>query len=170
MPKFEGKAFVFGNNINTDYIISSRRKRDTLDLNVLKVYFMEDIRPGFYDELEGVSILVAGENFGCGSAMEVAAQIIPANNIPVILAKSFARSYFRNCINNGVLPVEMDTSGISEGQRICVAMESGKVSVLNVDTGASTQLAGPDGEVLKILESGGIVHYVRSQIKNKSGG
>ena len=63
---FTGKVFKFADNINTDYIISSRRKRDTLDLNVLKHYIMEDIRPGFFEELSDANILVAGENFGCG--------------------------------------------------------------------------------------------------------
>ena len=96
MIQFEGAAFCFGDDINTDYIIASRRKRDTLDVNILKQYIMEDIRPGFFHELSGSAILVAGENFGCGSAMEVAAQVVRGNNIPVILAKSFARSYYRN--------------------------------------------------------------------------
>jgi len=169
MPKYEGKAFLFGDNVNTDYIISSRRKRDTLDLNVLKQYIMEDIRPGFYDELDGVSILAAGENFGCGSAMEVAAQIIPANNIPVILAKSFARSYFRNCVNNGVLPVEMNTGKIKEGDLIQIIMENNEIMVRNVTSGESVKLPGFDGEVAKILESGGIVPYVREQLKKRGG-
>lgn len=169
MPTFEGKAFVFGDNINTDYIISSRRKKDTLDINVLKQYIMEDIRPGFYNELDGRSILVSGENFGCGSAMEVAAQIIPANNIPVILAKSFARSYFRNCINNGVLPVEMDTTGIREGQIVRVVMKDGEILVENLDTGETKSFPGLTGEVAKILESGGVVPYVRAMVKGQSG-
>ena len=161
---------MFGDDVNTDYIISSRRKRDTLDLNVLRQYIMEDIRPGFYDELDGISILAAGENFGCGSAMEVAAQIMPANNIPVILAKSFARSYFRNCVNNGVLPVEMDTGGIVEGALLRVVMDKDGISVHNLGTGAVVRRPGFDGVVAQILESGGIVPYAQGQLRKNRGG
>jgi len=156
---------VFGNDVNTDYIISSRYKRDTLDLNVLKKYIMADIRPGFYDELDGITILVAGENFGCGSAMEVAAQVMSANNIPVILAKSFARSYFRNCVNNGVMPVEMDTSNITEGDILHVVMENDRIKVDNLTTGTVSWSPGFDGIVAEILKIGGIVPYVQEQIK-----
>ena len=170
MRQYEGKAFVFGDDVNTDYIISSRRKRDTLDLGVLRQYIMEDIRSGFYGELDGVSILAAGENFGCGSAMEVAAQIMPVNNISVILAKSFARSYFRNCVNNGVLPVEMDTKDIIEGAILRVVMDENGISVHNMSTGALVRRPGFEGVVAQILESGGIVPYVRRQLKKDTGG
>ena len=159
---------MFGDDVNTDYIISSRRKRDTLDLGVLKQYIMEDIRPGFYSELDGTSILAAGENFGCGSAMEVAAQVMPANNIPVILAKSFARSYFRNCINNGVLPVEMDTGNIEEGSVFHIIMDEDGILVHNLTNGTVTRRPGYKGVVMQILMSGGIVPYVQEQLKTHS--
>ena len=158
---------MFGDDVNTDYIISSRRKRDTLDLGVLKQYIMEDIRPGFYSELDGTSILVAGDNFGCGSAMEVAAQVMPANNIPVILAKSFARSYFRNCINNGVLPVEMDTGNIEEGSILHISMDDEGILVYNLASETVTRSAGYKGVVMQILLSGGIVPYVQEQLSNQ---
>jgi 3-isopropylmalate/(R)-2-methylmalate dehydratase small subunit len=158
---------VFGDDVNTDYIISSRHKRDTLDIDILKQYIMEDIRPGFYNELNGISILAAGENFGCGSAMEVAAQVMPANNIPVILAKSFARSYFRNCVNNGVLPVEMDTGDIVEGALLRITMDNSGIVAHNLTTGAKVQRRGFVGTVAQILESGGIVPYVQNQIRQE---
>ena len=154
---------MFGDDVNTDYIISSRRKRDTLDLKELRQYIMEDIRPGFYASLDGISIIAAGENFGCGSAMEVAAQIMPANDIPVILAKSFARSYFRNCVNNGVLPVEMDTEGIAEGDVLNVTVDNDGILVRNLTAGMSARRPGFDGVVMEILERGGIVPYARER-------
>lgn len=163
MTQYEGKLYMFGDDVNTDYIISSRRKRDTLDLGELKQYIMEDIRPGFYSELDGISIIAAGENFGCGSAMEVAAQVMTVNKIPVILAKSFARSYFRNCVNNGVLPVEMDASCFTEGDIINVNMEKDKIIVRNLTTGTVTRRPGFEGVVMEILECGGIVPYVRKR-------
>lgn len=163
MIRHEGTAFCFGDNINTDYIISSRRKRDTLDVEILKQYIMEDIRPGFFHELHGTSILVAGENFGCGSAMEVAAQVVRGNQIPVILAKSFARSYYRNAINNGILIVEMDTDSIIEGDKIRVSMDGDEIVVENLRTGESAHLPGFRKELRDILECGGLIPYVRAK-------
>jgi 3-isopropylmalate/(R)-2-methylmalate dehydratase small subunit len=97
--------------------------------------------------------------------MEVAAQVMAANNIPVILAKSFARSYFRNCVNNGVMPVEMDTSNIAEKDILHVVMENDKIMVNNLTTGTAVLCPGFDGIVAEILKIGGIVPYVQEQLK-----
>ena len=159
---FTGKVFKFDDNINTDYIISSRRKRDTLDMNVLKHYIMEDIRQGFFDELSDKNILVAGENFGCGSAMEVAAQVVKANNFGAVIAKSFSRSYFRNCINNGLLVVQADTDSISEGDVLTVSLEEGSIIVENQSTGSKIVAPGYTDEISKIIIAGGIMNNLDS--------
>lgn len=161
MIRHEGTAFRFGDNINTDYIISSRRKRDTLDVGILKQYIMEDIRPGFFHELHGTSILVAGENFGCGSAMEVAAQVVRGNDIPVILARSFARSYYRNAINNGILIVEMDTDPIREGDRLRITMDEEGILVEDLTTGMRVRRPGFRKELEDIIVSGGLIEFVK---------
>lgn len=165
MIQYEGTAFLFGDNVNTDYIISSRRKRDTLDVEILRQYIMEDIRPGFFRELQEKSILVAGENFGCGSAMEVAAQVVRGNGIRVILAKSFARSYFRNAVNNGILPVEMDTSRIREGDRLTVRMDERAIVVTDQRTGEQVSRPPFRGKPGEILACGGLVEFVRQSQK-----
>lgn len=167
MIQYEGTAFCFGDNVNTDYIISSRRKRDTLDVEILKQFIMEDIRPDFFHELQETSVLVAGENFGCGSAMEVAAQVVKGNGIPVILAKSFARSYYRNAINNGILIVEMDTSSIREGDRIRVSMENGEILVENLTSGQTVRRPGFRKELEDILVCGGLIAYVRTHTQDQ---
>ena len=168
MIRYEGTAYCFGDNINTDYIISSRRKRDTLDVEILKQYIMEDIRPGFFHELQGTSILVAGENFGCGSAMEVAAQVVRGNQIPVILAKSFARSYYRNAINNGILIVEMDTDSIRENDQLRITMDESGIVVEDLTTGLQVHRPGFRKALEDIIVSGGMIEFVmKNHIKGR---
>ena len=169
MVQFEGPALCFGDDISTDYIISSRRKRDTLDVNILKQYIMEDIRPGFFHELNGTTILVAGENFGCGSAMEVATQVVKGNNIPVILAKSFARSYYRNAINNGILIVEMDTSSIREKDLLRITMDDNGILVEDLSNKLSVRCPGLRKELENIILSGGLIKFVKLQRGQKEG-
>jgi len=110
-----GVAHKFGDNINTDYIISSSRKRDTIDPQKLARFLMEDIRPGFGFQVKKGDFLVAGKNFGCSSAMEIAPLVIIFAGIKAVITKSYARSFYRNAINLGLLIIEADTDPIDEG-------------------------------------------------------
>jgi 3-isopropylmalate/(R)-2-methylmalate dehydratase small subunit len=155
-----GLARRFGDDVNTDYIISSQRKRESLDPAVLKNFLFETIAPEFAQTVRIGDILVAGKNFGCGSAMEVAVTAVVGAGIRIVLAHSFARTYFRNAINNGLYPIECDTNAIREGD------------TLHVDVGPRTQVrcasndqvieAAPiPHDILKILDAGGLVPYLR---------
>jgi 3-isopropylmalate dehydratase small subunit len=155
----DGIARCFGDNINTDYIISSRRKRESLDPAVLKQYLFETIAPEFAASIRATDVIVAGNNFGCGSAMEVAVTAVVGAGIKVVLAQSFARTYFRNAVNNGLYPIECDTSRIEEGATLRI--ELGARVTVHCDGLAEPLQAAPiSQEMLAILDAGGLVPYL----------
>ena len=155
-----GRARIFGDDINTDYIITSRRKRESLDPDYLRTYLFEEIDRKFAASIEPDDVIVAGKNFGCGSAMEVAVTAVVGAGIRAVLARSFSRTYYRNAVNNGLLPVICDTSGIREGNRISIEQESSMI-VSNLTTGERTGAGTLPKIMLDILEAGGLVPYFR---------
>ena len=159
--QLDARARVFGDNINTDYVIASTRKRDTLDGAVLKRYLLEAVDPAFAATVQPGDVLVAGRNFGCGSAMEVAATVILAAGIPAVLARTFARTFYRNAINNGLLPIECDTSSIVEGDRLSVVFDGERLDVSNPRTGETLTGRALPPIMLEILDAGGLVPYIR---------
>ena len=160
--ELRGRARRLGDRVNTDYIISSSRKKETLDPHELKQWLLESVDPGFAASVRDTDFLVAGEAFGCGSAMEVAVTVVQAAGIRAVLAKSFSRTYFRNAINNGLIPVECDTSGIGEGDRIAVQIGGDSVVIVNETTGTEVGAKPMPVFVLEILEAGGLVPYLRA--------
>lgn len=157
----EGRARVLGDDVNTDYIITSARKRETIDANVLKRYLLETLDTGFAASVQPGDLLVAGRNFGCGSAMEVAVTVPCAAGFRAVLARSFARTYYRNAINNGLIPVECDTRDIREGDRLIVDLGS-ELTVRNETQGVSMAARALPVHMLRILDAGGLVPYFRA--------
>jgi 3-isopropylmalate/(R)-2-methylmalate dehydratase small subunit len=157
-----GRARRLGDDVNTDYIISSTRKKETIDEQVLKQYLLETVDPAFAASVRPGDVLVAGRNFGCGSAMEVAATVILAAGIRAVIAQSFSRTFYRNAVNNGLLPIECDTSGIVEGDAISVESNGTRVTVRADATGAAVAGTIPSGIAARILSAGGLVPYLRT--------
>ena len=160
---FEGRARVFGDDVNTDYIISSRRKRETIDESRLKEYLFEGVDPTFAASVLPDDVIVAGSGFGCGSAMEVAVTVLQAAGIRAVLARTFARSFYRNAINNGLLVVECDTSSIVEGDRLSVQLDEPAVKVVIPARGIMLKGAPMPPLMRRILESGGLVEFLRRE-------
>lgn len=156
----EGRARVLGDDVNTDYIISSTRKRETIDPHVLKQYFLETIDPKFAGSVRDGDILVAGRNFGCGSAMEVAVTVPWAAGVRAVIARSFARTYYRNAINNGLIPVECDTSGIGELDRLAIDV-SETLRVHNLTRNEVIEARPLPSHMIRILAMGGLVPFFR---------
>jgi len=159
--RLEGRARVLGDDVNTDYIITSARKRETIDARILTQYLLETLDPAFAGSVQPGDILVAGRNFGCGSAMEVAVTVPVAAGIRAVLARSFARTYYRNAINNGLIPVECDTSAIREADRLLVDLGA-ELTVRDETLGLTIAARPLPAHMLRILEAGGLVPYIRA--------
>jgi len=155
-----GVAHKFGDDINTDYIIASSRKRDTADPQKLARFLMEDIRPGFGLQVRKGDFLVAGKNFGCGSAMEIAPLAVMAAGIRAVIAKSHARSFYRNAINLGFLLFEANTDPIAQGD----LLEVDHSGLIHDVTKAKRIHTKPFPPLIKeILDAGGIIPYLEGK-------
>jgi 3-isopropylmalate/(R)-2-methylmalate dehydratase small subunit len=157
--ELKGTAHKFGDDINTDYIISGKYKFKTLDMNELAKHVMEDIDPEFYQKIKPGDFIVAGKNFGCGSSREQAPRALLAAGIRGILAQSFARIFFRNAINCGLLVLECDTSGIQDKDELEVDPLAGKV--IDVTRGKVIEVRPLPQVMIDILSEGGLVNYFK---------
>lgn len=158
--EIKGKAVLLGDNINTDFIISGRYKFSITDMKELCKHIMEDIDPAFPSKLKpGESIIVAGENFGMGSSREQAPLVIKEAGIVAVIAKSFARIFYRNSFNIGLPLIEADTSLIKEGDELLVNFDNSLLS----DKTQSLQISiKPLSKIMQtLLEDGGIINHLK---------
>ncbi|MEO6985747.1 MAG: alpha-IPM isomerase [Paralcaligenes sp.] len=152
----------FADNVSTDYIIASSRKKETINTEELKKYVFEDIRPGFFQTIKAGDILVGGANFGCGSAMEIAVTVLLTAGIRIVIAESFARTFLRNALNNGLIALTMPTDALEEGDKITLSgMNTGAVRV-GTAQGETLVCDAIPPFMLDILEKGGLVPYLKA--------
>ena len=156
----KGRAIRLGDNINTDLIISGRYKFSITDMKELSRHIMEDIDPEFPKKIRrDESIISAGNNFGMGSSREQAPLVIKASGIKAVLAKGFARIFYRNAINIGLPLVETDTDKISEGDALDINLDKGIVS--NITKGLKSKVKPLPKFMQELLEEDGIVNYYK---------
>ena len=157
-----GKAWKFGNNIDTDVIIPARYL-NSFDAKELATHAMVDIDPDFANTVEQGDIIVAGQNFGCGSSREHAPLCLKTAGVKCIIAKSFARIFYRNSINIGfpIMECPEAVDGIEQGDEVTVDFSSGVIT--NVTKGKSYQ-SQPFPEFLqKMIAADGLVNYVNAK-------
>ncbi len=154
--EFEGKAFRYGRDIDTDVIIPARYL-NTSDAQELAEHCMEDLDATFTERVEQGDIIVAEENFGCGSSREHAPIAIKAAGVDVVIAKSFARIFYRNAINTGLAIMECPDAvdAISEGDVVKVDAASGIIT--DVTTGQEFTAQPFPPFIAEIIEAGGLV-------------
>jgi 3-isopropylmalate/(R)-2-methylmalate dehydratase small subunit len=157
-----GKAHKFGDDISTDIITPGRYFHLRTNLPELAKHTLEDADPNFVANMSPGDFVVAGNNFGLGSSREHAAIVIKLSGAGAVLAKSFARIFFRNSINQGVPAIICDTDKISAGDELEVDVERGEVK--NVTTGETIIGKPLPKAMLNILADGGLVEHFR---KNK---
>lgn len=163
MLPLHGRARVFGDDVNTDYIISSSRKKETIDPQRLRVFLLEQLDPAFAASVQPGDILVAGSNFGCGSAMEVAVTTVLGAGIRTVIARSFSRTYLRNAMNNGLLPIVADTRGVAEGDTLYLLEKDDGVIVLGLADGREIPCEPLPPFMREMIACGGLIPFLRER-------
>lgn len=161
--KFSGQVYKFGNDIDTDAIIPARYL-NTFDPAELAKHCMEDADPQFPVKVQPGDIIVAEKNFGCGSSREHAPIAIKAAGVSCVIAKSFARIFYRNAVNIGLPILESPEAvdAINEGDRLEVELKIGRIT--NLRTGENYQAAPFPGFMQEIMDRGGLIEYVRAKV------
>ena len=158
--KFTGNAIKYGDNVDTDVIIPARYL-NTIDKKELASHCMEDIDKEFVNKVRPGDIMIAGSNFGCGSSREHAPIAIKESGISLVIAKSFARIFYRNSINIGLAILECPeaSENISEGDVVEADLDNGVI--YNRTTGKSFNTNPFPEFIQKIITNGGLVESIR---------
>lgn len=162
--KLKGKAWKFGDNVDTDGIIAGRYCASQ-DPEELGSHVMEDIAPDFRSQVNGGDLIVGGGNFGCGSSREQAPMAIQGAGVSGVIAESFARIFFRNCINLGLPILESAEAarGIQEGDEVEMDLETGEIRNLTQNT--TYKAAAYPESIRNIISQGGLLNSIRDKIR-----
>ena len=158
----KGKAFKFGDNISTDHIAPGRLFHLRNDLVEFSKHVLEDADPEFASKVQKGDFVVAGNNFGLGSSREHAPQIIKIAGVGAVIAKSFARIFYRNAINIGLLAIECDTDKIDAGDMLELDIKNGILK--DITKNIELKITPLPDVMIKLLDDGGLVEHL-----NKNG-
>jgi len=156
-----GRAFKFGDSISTDHIIPGRLAHLRSNLPELAKHVLEDADPTFASRVKTGDFIVVGSNFGLGSSREHAPLIIKMSGVSAILAKSVARIFFRNAINQGLPVLICDTDKINDGDELEVDLVVGVVK--DITNGNQLKISKMPEVMLHILKEGGLIPYIQKQ-------
>ena len=155
----KGNAFKFGDNISTDHIAPGRLFHLRSNLPEFAKHVLEDADPNFASSMNKGDFVVAGNNFGLGSSREHAPQIIKLAGVGAVLAKTFARIFYRNAINIGLLAIECDTDGIDAGDELDLDIKEGVLK--NLTKGTITMIEPLPDVMIQLLEDGGLIEHIK---------
>lgn len=157
--KISGKAWKFGDNISTDHITPGRYFHLRSNLEELAKHVLEDADPSFSSKVKAGDIIVAGRNFGLGSSREHAPRVIKIAGVSCIIAKSFARIFYRNAFNIGLPLLVSDTDGIDDGDKLKVNLEKGEIK--DETNGKVLIFTTLSHFMRKLIENGGIEEHIK---------
>ena len=156
-----GRVWRYGDDVNTDVIFPGKYTYSISDREEMAQHALEDLDPDFVHSVQPGDIIVAGKNWGCGSSREQAVICLKEAGVAAIVARSFARIYFRNCINEGLPIVTCDAvDTVETGDEVSIDFEAGTV------TTPSAEYTFPplDPSVMEILNAGGLVPHVKQKL------
>jgi 3-isopropylmalate/(R)-2-methylmalate dehydratase small subunit len=158
----EGRVWKYGDNVNTDVIFPGRYTYQLMEPAEMAKHALEDLDPEFAKNVKPGDVIVAGKNFGCGSSREQAAACLRAAGVQAVVAKSFARIYFRNAINLGlaVLQCEEASDALKMGDAIEIDFAGGKI----VSEGRVFRFFPLPDSVIGIIEAGGLIEYTKKKL------
>lgn len=157
------KNWIYKDNVDTDVIIPARYL-NTTDEKELASHCMEDIDKTFSTDVKVGDIIVAGENFGCGSSREHAPIAIKASGVKAVIAKTFARIFFRNAINIGLLILENDTlpDEVNEDDELEIDVKNGIIK--NLTTNKEYKTTAYSGSIKELIDCGGLINYTKKKL------
>ena len=159
--KITGRVWKYGDDVNTDVIFPGKYTYSISDRKEMAEHALEDLDPGFVDSVQAGDVIVAGKNWGCGSSREQAVICLAEAGVGAIVARSFARIYFRNCINEGLPIVTCDAvDTVQTGDEITIDFEAGVVTT----PGGQYTFPPLAPAVMEILDAGGLVPHVRKKL------
>ncbi|MEA2072639.1 MAG: 3-isopropylmalate dehydratase small subunit [Campylobacterota bacterium] len=160
-----GKVWTFGKDIDTDLIIAARYLNTSVPEELAK-HVMEDADPEFVGKMSAGDLIVAGENFGCGSSREHAPIALKAAGVAAVIAPTFARIFYRNAFNMGLPIFELQESAeISEGDDVTVDMNAGTVT--NNTTGKTYSFTPIPPFMQELIDAGGLMNFAANEVKGK---
>ncbi|SFV61806.1 3-isopropylmalate dehydratase small subunit [hydrothermal vent metagenome] len=158
----QGKVWKFGDNIDTDLIIAARYL-NTSDANELAKHVMEDEDPRFVEKMSVGDMIVAGENFGCGSSREHAPIALKAAGVSAVIAPTFARIFYRNAFNMGLPIFELkEANEIDEGDVIKIDMDAGEV--INITQSKRYKFTPIPDFMQELVDAGGLIEFAKNEI------
>jgi len=165
ISKFTGNVWKYGDNVNTDVIFPGKYTYQKMEPEEMAKHALEDLDPEFINKVKDGDILVAGKNFGMGSSREQAAVAVKYAGIRVIIAKSFARIYFRNAINAGMPAIKSPeaAAALETGDPVTIDMEKGEI----ITPKGTFSFPPYPATVMEILENNGLINYIKKKISRK---
>jgi 3-isopropylmalate/(R)-2-methylmalate dehydratase small subunit len=165
MKPIEGRVWIYGDNINTDVIFPGKYTYTITDPDQMRQHALEDLDPEFHNQVQDGDIIVAGKNWGCGSSREQAVTCLKVAGVGAIVARSFARIYYRNCLNAALPAIVCPDAveAIQAGDRLKIDLLEGRIHVGD----KSFSFDPLPQAIATVFDAGGLVPYTRSELKKR---